>query len=57
MDQEISRMGKENERFITDNLKPDQAKRLYQITLQQQGRRALGRHDRVVKQLSLTDDQ
>ncbi len=47
---------KENEKFVVDNLKPEQAKRLHQIGLQQQGGRALA-DEKVAKELSLTDDQ
>ena len=49
-------MAKENEKFVADTLKPDQAKRLNQISLQQQGGRAFA-DDKLAKDLSLTDDQ
>ena len=52
----MQEMAKENEKFVADNLKPDQAKRLHQIALQQQGGRALA-DDKVAKELTLTDDQ
>ena len=49
-------MTKENEKFVADNLKPDQAKRLNQISLQRQGAGALA-DEKVAKELNLTDDQ
>jgi Spy/CpxP family protein refolding chaperone len=52
----IQEMAKENEKFIGDNLKPDQSKRLHQIALQQQGGRAFT-DEKVAKELALTDDQ
>jgi len=52
----MQEMAKENEKFVADNLKPDQTKRLHQIALQQQGGRALS-DDKVAKELNLTDDQ
>jgi len=52
----MQEMAKENEKFVADNLKPDQAKRLQQIALQQQGGRALS-DEKVAKELNLTDDQ
>jgi Spy/CpxP family protein refolding chaperone len=52
----IQEMAKENEKFVADNLKPEQAKRLHQIALQQQGGRAMA-DEKVAKELNLTDDQ
>lgn len=49
-------MTKENEKFVADNLKPDQAKRLNEISLQRQGAGALA-DEKVAKELNLTDDQ
>jgi Spy/CpxP family protein refolding chaperone len=49
-------MRKEADKTIAEILKPDQAKRLKQITLQQQGGRAFDDPE-VAKELSLTGDQ
>lgn len=49
-------MTKENEKFVAENLKPDQAKRLNQISLQRQGAGSLA-DEKVAKELNLTDDQ
>jgi Spy/CpxP family protein refolding chaperone len=49
-------MTKENEKFVAENLKPEQAKRLNQISLQRQGAGALA-DEKVAKELNLTDEQ
>jgi Spy/CpxP family protein refolding chaperone len=49
-------MRKEADKFVAEILKPEQVKRLKQITLQQQGGRAL-EDPEVAKELNLTDDQ
>jgi Spy/CpxP family protein refolding chaperone len=47
---------KENEKFVAENLKPEQAMRLNQISMQRQGAGALT-DEKVAKELNLTDDQ
>jgi CO dehydrogenase nickel-insertion accessory protein CooC1 len=49
-------LGKENRKFLADNLKPEQLKRLNQITMQFTGLMLLTRPE-VAKELSLTQDQ
>lgn len=49
-------MEKENKKFIADNLKPDQRKRLNQITMQLTGLTQLTRPE-IVKELKLTEEQ
>jgi Spy/CpxP family protein refolding chaperone len=54
--QKRQELAKENEKLVADLLKPDQAKRLKQISLQVQGARALANPD-IAKQLNITEDQ
>ena len=49
-------MEKENKKFLADNLKPAQRKRLNQITMQLTGLMQLTRPE-IVKELKLTEDQ
>ncbi len=49
-------MDKESDKLVADILKPDQAKRLQQIRLQQRRSRAFA-DEAVAKELNLTDDQ
>jgi Spy/CpxP family protein refolding chaperone len=52
----MQELNQDSEKAIATILKPDQAKRLNQISLQQQGYRALAT-PKVAKELGLTDDQ
>jgi Spy/CpxP family protein refolding chaperone len=52
----MQELNKEGEKVVQDVLKPDQAKRLHQIVLQQQGARAFA-DPKVAKELNLTEDQ
>jgi Spy/CpxP family protein refolding chaperone len=55
-EKKFSEMRKEAEKNISEILKPEQAKRLNQIYLQQQGAQAFERPE-VVKDLKITDEQ
>jgi hypothetical protein len=50
-------MRKEADKTIAEILKPDQAKRLKQITLQQQGVRGAVANPEIAKELAITEDQ
>ncbi len=50
-------MRKEADKTIAEILKPDQAKRLKQITLQQQGVRGAVANPEIAKELGITEDQ
>lgn len=52
----MAEMRKESEKAIADILKPEQAKRLHQIALQQAGAAAVARPE-VAKELNLSDEQ
>jgi len=55
-DRRFEEMAKDNERFIQDNLKPEQRKRLQQIAMHVAGLLWVLRSD-VARELSLTDSQ
>ncbi len=56
--QEIQKtQGEETRKALADILKPEQSKRLHQITLQQQGVIALASNEEAQKDLKVTDDQ
>src|SRR5260370_28734343 len=50
-------MRKEADKTIAEILKPDQAKRLKQITLQQQGVRGAVANPEIAKELAITEDK
>jgi hypothetical protein len=52
----LKEMGQENKKFLADNLKPEQAKRLEQITMQQTALFQLRRPE-IIKALKLTKEQ
>src|SRR5262249_42296862 len=49
-------LNKEAEKVVADTLKPEQAKRLKQISLQQQGAQAFNNPE-IAKELNITDEQ
>jgi Spy/CpxP family protein refolding chaperone len=55
-EKKVKEMAKENEKFLADTLKPEQAKRLKQLVLQQYNVQAFSQPD-VVKELKLTAEQ